>query len=360
MPAFRECKRYCTTKRRLVKRFSLFSDFLTSKLLALAPDERLRRARRAAVSRPLVGAAHTLIAAQPERFRLHGQVEMIVIAVDPHHVPAAVGALEAAAHDLTRDVERVAHRLIRHSQRAAVARAAHECVIGGAHRGRALLTGAHDDEGRLQRCLLLPRRERGEQCAHAAVKLRAAVIDRGCADVVAQRDAENLLAAAAAAVDRDVDGREIHHELRLVQARRAHERRDVARFERAGADLDGKLRPLPVERIDHTVKNALLRLGAVDGAHLALRPVVGDRDARLTVGDHLLGLIGDAVDAVRANGRAGAQLLAGGGQIVGNDAVIVAEGQHERALVLCGHCIERAHETRIVADLRGVGVRQQI
>ena len=25
----------------------------------------------------------------------------------------------------------------------------------------------------------------------------------------------------------------------------------IARFERAGADLDGKLRPLPVERIDH-------------------------------------------------------------------------------------------------------------
>ena len=72
-----------------------------------------------------------------------------------------------------------------------------------------------------------------------------------------------------------------------------------------------------------------MRLGTVDGAHLALRPVVGDGDARLTVGDHLLGLIGDTVNAVCADGRTGAQLLAGGGQIVGNDAVIVAESQHE-------------------------------
>ena len=45
--------------------FSLFSDFIVSELLALAPDERLRRARRAAVSRPLVGTAHALVAAQP-------------------------------------------------------------------------------------------------------------------------------------------------------------------------------------------------------------------------------------------------------------------------------------------------------
>ena len=205
---------------------------------------------------------------------------MIVIAVDLHHVPAAVNALEAAAHDLTRNVECVAHRLVCHGQRAAVARAVDECVIGGAHGRCALLTGTHDDEGRLQRCLLLPCRERRDQRAHTAVKLCAAVIDHGRADVVAQRDAEDLLAAAAA-VDRDVDDREIHHELRLIQARRAHKRRDVARFERAGADLDGKLRFLPVERIDHAVKDALLRLGTVDGAHLVLRPVVGDGDARL-------------------------------------------------------------------------------
>ena len=63
-----------------------------------------------------------------------------------------------------------------------------------------------------------------------------------------------------------------------------------------------------------------MRLGAVDGAHLALRPVVGDGNIRLAVGNDLLGLIADALDAVRADGGAGAQLLTGGGQIVSNDA----------------------------------------
>ena len=359
MPAFRECKRYFTTKSRLVKLFLIFFADPALQLLPLTPDERLRRARRAALSIPLIGALHALVAAQPQRFRLHGQVDVIVIAADLHHVPAALRPLETAAHDLARDIQRIADRLIGHGQTAAVSRAAHERVIGGAHSRYPLLAGAHDDERRLQGRLLLTRSKRGSERAHAAVELRAAVIDRGRTGAVAQRDAKDLLTAAAA-VDRHVDGREIHDKLRLVQARRAHERSHIARFERAGADLDGKLRPLPVKRIDHAVKDTLLRLGAVDGAHLALRPVVGDGNIRLAVGNDLLGLIADALDAVRADGGAGAQLLTGGGQIVSNDAVVVAEGQHKRALVLCRHGIERAHEARIVADLRRVGIREEV
>ena len=358
MPAFRECKRYFTTKSRLVKLFLIFFANLALQFLSLTPDERLLRARRAALSIPLIGSAHALITAQPQRLRLHGQIEMIVIPADLHDIPAALRPLEAAAHDLARDIQRVADRLVGHGQAIAVGRTAHERVIGGAHGRYPLLTGTHDDERRLQRRLLLARRERGSERAHAAVELRAAVVDRGLPGAVLQRDAEDLLAAVPA-VDRHVDGREIHNELRLIQTRQAHERRNIVRLQRTGADLDGKLRFLPVKRIDHAVEDALLRLGAVDGAHLVLRPVVGDGDVRLTVGDHLLGLIADALDAIRADGGSGAQLLAGGGQVVGNNAVIVAEGQHERALVLRRHGVERAHETRIVADLRRVGVRQK-
>ena len=80
---------------------------------------------------------------------------MIVIAADLHHVPAALRPLETAAHDLARDIQRIADRLIGHGQTAAVSRAAHERVIGGAHSRYPLLAGAHDDERRLQGRLLL-------------------------------------------------------------------------------------------------------------------------------------------------------------------------------------------------------------
>ena len=111
MPAFRECKRYFTTKSRLVKPFLIFFANPALQLLSLAPDERLRRAVRAAPRAPLTAAAPALIAAQPPRLRLHGQLQMSVIAAALHDVPAAIRPLAPAADDLSRGFHRLASSL---------------------------------------------------------------------------------------------------------------------------------------------------------------------------------------------------------------------------------------------------------